>query len=220
MLRIHVLTIFPEILVSPLQESILKRAQDKCLVRVEVHDLRQYTADLHRTTDDDPYGGGPGMIMKVEPLVHGLEKLRAEMRIELREMISQLAEMGKAVLISSHILTELAEICDKIAIIEQGKLLATGTVEEISERFPTITRVHVRTVSDPQHLMAWLAGRPDVSDARLESATISLSHSGSESDQAALLQEMIQADFRIVEFSSKRKSLEDVFLHVTQGVVQ
>jgi tRNA (guanine37-N1)-methyltransferase len=78
MLCLHVLTIFPELLVSPLQESILKRAQEKCLVRVELHDLRQYTTDLHRTTDDDPYGGGPGMIMKVEPLVRGIEKLRAE----------------------------------------------------------------------------------------------------------------------------------------------
>jgi tRNA (guanine37-N1)-methyltransferase len=78
MLQLYVLTIFPEILVSPLQESILKRAQEKRLVQVDLHDLRQYTTDLHRTTDDDPYGGGPGMIMKVEPLVHGIEKLRAE----------------------------------------------------------------------------------------------------------------------------------------------
>jgi tRNA (guanine37-N1)-methyltransferase len=78
MLRMHVLTCIPEILTSPLQESILKRAQEKDLVRVEVHDLRQFTTDRHRTTDDDPYGGGPGMIMKAEPLVHGLEQLRAE----------------------------------------------------------------------------------------------------------------------------------------------
>jgi tRNA (guanine37-N1)-methyltransferase len=78
MLHIHVLTVFPEILRSPLQESILRRAQEKCLVRIDVQDLRQFTTDLHRTTDDDPYGGGPGMIMKIEPLVHGLEKLRAE----------------------------------------------------------------------------------------------------------------------------------------------
>jgi tRNA (guanine37-N1)-methyltransferase len=78
MLHLYVLTIFPEILVSPLQESILKRAQEKRLVQVDLHDLRQYTTDLHRTTDDDPYGGGPGMIMKVEPLVYGIEKLRAE----------------------------------------------------------------------------------------------------------------------------------------------
>ncbi len=78
MLELHVLTIFPEILVSPLQESILKRAQEKGLVRIALHDLRQYTTDLHRTTDDAPYGGGPGMIMKVEPLVHGIERLRTE----------------------------------------------------------------------------------------------------------------------------------------------
>jgi tRNA (guanine37-N1)-methyltransferase len=78
MLRIHVLTIFPEILRSPLQESILKQAQEKSLVRVAAHDLRQFTTDRHRTTDDDPYGGGPGMIMKAEPLVRGVEKLRAE----------------------------------------------------------------------------------------------------------------------------------------------
>jgi tRNA (guanine37-N1)-methyltransferase len=78
MLHLHVLTIFPEILVSPLQESILKRAQEKRLVQIDLHDLREYTTDLHRTTDDAPYGGGPGMIMKVEPLVHGLEQLRAE----------------------------------------------------------------------------------------------------------------------------------------------
>jgi tRNA (guanine37-N1)-methyltransferase len=78
MLHIHVLTCFPEILTSPLQESILKRAQEKGLVRVDVHDLRQFTTDRHRTTDDDPYGGGPGMIMKAEPVVRGLEKLRAE----------------------------------------------------------------------------------------------------------------------------------------------
>jgi tRNA (guanine37-N1)-methyltransferase len=61
-----------------LQESILKRAQEKSFVRVELHDLRQFTTDRHRTTDDDPYGGGPGMIMKAEPLVRGLEQLRAE----------------------------------------------------------------------------------------------------------------------------------------------
>jgi tRNA (guanine37-N1)-methyltransferase len=76
--RFHVLTIFPEMFVSPLQESILKRAQVKSLLQVEVHDLRQFTADRHRTTDDDPYGGGPGMIMKPEPLVRGVEKLRSE----------------------------------------------------------------------------------------------------------------------------------------------
>ncbi|MBI3325645.1 MAG: tRNA (guanosine(37)-N1)-methyltransferase TrmD [Nitrospinae bacterium] len=76
MLRILVLTIFPEMFTSPLRESILKRAQERSLVHIELHDLRQFTTDRHRTTDDAPYGGGPGMIMKPEPLVHGIETLR------------------------------------------------------------------------------------------------------------------------------------------------
>jgi tRNA (guanine37-N1)-methyltransferase len=77
MLRIHVLSVFPEIFVSPLQASILKRAQEKSLVRVEVHDVRQFTTDRHRSTDDAPYGGGPGMIMMPDPLVRGIETLRS-----------------------------------------------------------------------------------------------------------------------------------------------
>ena len=77
MLRIHVLTIFPEMFTSPLRESILKRAQERSLVHIELHDLRQFTTDRHRTTDDALYGGGPGMIMKPEPLVRGIETLRA-----------------------------------------------------------------------------------------------------------------------------------------------
>jgi tRNA (guanine37-N1)-methyltransferase len=76
MLRLHVLTIFPAIFTSPLRESILQRAQEKSLVRVELHDLRQFTTDRHRSTDDDPYGGGPGMIMRPEPLMRGIEKVR------------------------------------------------------------------------------------------------------------------------------------------------
>jgi len=78
MLRIHVLTIFPDLFASPLRESILQRAQEKGLVRIGLHDLRQFTCDRHRSTDDDPYGGGPGMIMKPAPLVRGLEALRQE----------------------------------------------------------------------------------------------------------------------------------------------
>jgi tRNA (guanine37-N1)-methyltransferase len=77
MLCIHVLSIFPEIFVSPLQESILKRAQEKSLVRIELHDLRRYSTDRHRSTDAAPYGGGPGMIMLADPLVRGIEALRS-----------------------------------------------------------------------------------------------------------------------------------------------
>ena len=141
-------------------------------------------------------------------------------RIELREMISQLADLGKAVLISSHILTELAEICDKVGIIEQGKLLAVGTVDEISAKSETTSRVRLRTLDDPQPLHAWLAERDDISDIHLQANCITLNHDGGEAAQATLLREIIEARFSVLEFASKTKSLEDVFLHVTDGRVQ
>ena len=77
-LRIQILTIFPRICESVLRESILKRAQEKGLACLEAVDLRAWTTDQHRTTDDAPYGGGPGMVMKVEPIARALDALRGE----------------------------------------------------------------------------------------------------------------------------------------------
>lgn len=74
---IDVLTLFPKMFDSILGESILKRAQVKNLVRIEVHNLRDWTSDAHRTADDKPFGGGPGMVMKLEPVYRALEDLGA-----------------------------------------------------------------------------------------------------------------------------------------------
>ena len=73
---IHILTIFPEMFASPLQASILQRAQDRQQLRVRVHDLRDFAAGRHRVTDDSPYGGGSGMVMKPEPIAAGVRELR------------------------------------------------------------------------------------------------------------------------------------------------
>ena len=77
-LRIQILTIFPRICESMLRESILKRAQEKGLAVLEALDLRAWATDKHRTTDDAPYGGGPGMVMKIEPIARALDALRGE----------------------------------------------------------------------------------------------------------------------------------------------
>ncbi|MDZ7378479.1 MAG: tRNA (guanosine(37)-N1)-methyltransferase TrmD [candidate division KSB1 bacterium] len=76
-MEVHILTIFPEMLQSPLQASILQRAQERCVLRVQVHNLRDFTTDRHRVTDDYPYGGGAGMIMKPEPIVAGIQDIQA-----------------------------------------------------------------------------------------------------------------------------------------------
>jgi tRNA (guanine37-N1)-methyltransferase len=81
-MRIDVVTGFPKLLEGPLNESIIKRAQDKGLAEIVVHDLRAFTTDRHKTIDDTPYGGGAGMVLKPEPVFACIEKLQAERRYD------------------------------------------------------------------------------------------------------------------------------------------
>jgi len=78
MIKFDILTIFPDIFNSYFNESILKRAQEKKLISIKTHDLRDYTADKHKTVDDRPYGGGPGMILMVEPIAKALRALTSD----------------------------------------------------------------------------------------------------------------------------------------------
>jgi ABC-2 type transport system ATP-binding protein len=142
-------------------------------------------------------------------------------RIELREMIGRLAELGKTVLISSHILTELAEMCHRVGIIEQGRLLAVGSVDEISASSREMrSEVRLRTLNDVARLLAWLRARSDVEDVSDRAGQIVFTHAGGQAEQADMLRELVVGGFSIIEFGSKTKSLEDVFLHVTEGRVQ
>ncbi|HEU6448632.1 MAG TPA: tRNA (guanosine(37)-N1)-methyltransferase TrmD [Verrucomicrobiae bacterium] len=75
-MKIDVLTLFPAMFAGPLDESIIKRARKKGLLDLQIHDLRTWTHDRHRTVDDKPFGGGPGMLLKPEPLFEAVESLR------------------------------------------------------------------------------------------------------------------------------------------------
>lgn len=77
-MRIDIITVVPELLQSPLNESILKRAQEKGLVEIIIHNLHDYAHDKRKTTDDYPFGGEAGMVMKCEPVFELIEKLKAE----------------------------------------------------------------------------------------------------------------------------------------------
>jgi len=143
-------------------------------------------------------------------------------RIELREMIRMLARQGKTVLISSHILTELAEMCDAVGILEQGRLLAVGTVEQIQGQHDQTPRAHVAVgvLENAQGLADWLAKRQDISDIRVNGCDIQFSHGGDLKSEAQLLRAMIQEGFAVCSFSARRQTLEDVFMKVTEGRVQ
>jgi ABC-2 type transport system ATP-binding protein len=159
----------------------------------------------------------PGVMILDEPAA-GLDP-RA--RIELREMIGQLASgEAKTILVSSHILTELAEMCDRVGIIEKGELLATGTVEEIHQQLETHREVRVRLLERARETAQWLSGQPGIHEVRCDDGIVRFSHTGQRSDEATLLRQMIEAGFVVAEFRSEQKSLEDVFMHVTQGTVQ
>ena len=76
-MQIHIITIFPEMFTSPFAESIVARAVKQEKLRISVHNLRDWTDDNYQSVDDHPYGGGAGMVMKIEPIVKALEEIRA-----------------------------------------------------------------------------------------------------------------------------------------------
>jgi ABC-2 type transport system ATP-binding protein len=158
-------------------------------------------------------------------------------RIELRELLRALADQGKAVLISSHILTELAEICDTCAIIEQGRLLATGKVADLLAQAAgtAVAELSVRLfVTGEEAEAVWkkaervLLEQPWVADVAREgeSLRIRLEQKEAEAgarwvDEAAtrLLAALVGAGLPVCAFSHRERNLEDAFMHVTKGRV-
>jgi tRNA (guanine37-N1)-methyltransferase len=117
--KIDVLTLFPAMFAGPLDESIIKRARLKGLLDLKIHDLRDWTHDRHRTVDDRPFGGGPGMLMKPEPLFEAVESLRRE-----KTRVILFSPAGRK--FDQAIARELAQ--------QEDLLLVTGHYEGFDER--------------------------------------------------------------------------------------
>ena len=141
-------------------------------------------------------------------------------RIDLRRMIRHLADRGKTILVSSHILTELAEMCDSVGIIEQGKLLATGSVEEIERQQQTHRELSIRVIERTEAAGKFLATRSDISHVIRDGEQLRMEFAGDVRDQALLIAAMSAEGFLVAEVTARKKSLEDVFLQVTEGLVQ
>ena len=118
-MKIDVLTLFPAMFAGPLDESIIKRARKNGLLDLNVHDLRQWTHDRHKTVDDRPFGGGPGMLMKPEPIFEAVESLRRE-----ATKVILLSPSGRK--FGQQIARELAE--------QKDLLFVTGHYEGFDER--------------------------------------------------------------------------------------
>jgi tRNA (guanine37-N1)-methyltransferase len=135
-MRIDIITIFPEMFRAVFEFGILRRASAAGIVEIRVRDLRDWTCDRHRTTDDAPYGGGPGMVMKVEPLVSAVESIRDEGGTEARLVL--LSPRGVA--LDQPKVEELAGA--------EHLVLVAGRYEGVDERFIDITGAEELSIGD------------------------------------------------------------------------
>ncbi len=171
---------------------------------------------LARTLTHDP------QILILDEPASGLDP-RA--RIEMRELLRELKNMGKTIFFSSHILSEVADICTSIGIIEAGRLIAHGDMAEMKRQLRTHRLIQLRALGDTLPLQAFLLSRPEVHNvtigeaADLPSGTLRVDFSGDDNALSQLLADIVAQKLPLVGFFEETGDLEDVFLHVTQGII-
>jgi len=140
-------------------------------------------------------------------------------RVELRELLRELRNLGKTILISSHILPELEELCTSIAIIDRGRVLASGRVADIEQRLRVGAVLRVRVLGDGDAVeaaRAWFERDPEVAAASvLDDGTIEIGFRGDDAGSARLLAGAISAGLRVITFARAASDLEELFLQVT-----
>lgn len=139
-------------------------------------------------------------------------------RIEMREILKELKQMGKTIIISSHILPELAEMVDEIGVIEHGRLIAKGRVADIQNRMRAKRVLHLRLLDREEEAVHLLKDEAFVSMVLHDEKGIHLHFSGKDVEQSELLAKLIGLGFRVIAFNEAQTNLEDVFLEITKGV--
>ncbi len=137
----------------------------------------------------------------------------------MRELLRELGAMGKTIVVSSHILAELAELCDSVGIIEKGQLVASGPLDEI-RRYATQGRMlRIRTLSDRQEAEAVLRDQPDVGKVYVANGSLEVEFTGDDQAAADLLEALVSRGVRVLAFAEMTSDLEEVFLRLTKGEV-
>lgn len=165
--------------------------QRLCLARALVHD--------------------PAVLLLDEP-ASGLDP-RA--RVEMREILKTLQGMGKTIVISSHILPELTELCTMVGIIDQGKIRATGPVQDVIRRLTSGRRLRINVLGQREEAIKLLTSMAAVREVQAVEGAIEAQFEGDESAAAAILQAMIGAGVKVSGFSQLDSDLEDAFLKAT-----
>jgi ABC-2 type transport system ATP-binding protein len=169
--------------------------QRLCLARALVHD--------------------PAVLLLDEP-ASGLDP-RA--RVEMREILKTLQGMGKTIVISSHILPELTELCTMVGIIDQGKIRATGPVHDVIRRLTSGRRLRINVLGQREEAVTILASLPAVRGVETIDGAFEAQFDGDEAAAAAILQAMIAAGLKVSGFAQMDSDLEDAFLKATSEEV-
>jgi ABC-2 type transport system ATP-binding protein len=140
-------------------------------------------------------------------------------RIEIRELLKELKRMGKTIMISSHILSELEEICDHIGIIEKGQLVFSGTMEEIRHRLGIHSKVRVRVLANEERAIELIAAIPEVREAHSTGQHIIVDFRDGKTAAAAIARVLVYGNIDIVSIEPENVKLDDAFMQLTKGIV-
>ncbi|MEL7498900.1 MAG: ABC transporter ATP-binding protein [Planctomycetota bacterium] len=140
-------------------------------------------------------------------------------RVEVKELLKELRRMGKTILISSHILTELADCCTSIGIIERGKLLMHGPIDEVYRQIRQNQVIEARFGDNFDKGLSIVRSHPEVRDVQVDGHKITIEFSDKDVNPANLLRSLVTNDVEVINFGQKDPNLEDVFMLVTKGLV-
>lgn len=204
----------------------ISRTQRKQVIR-DVLEL----LDLSHKRDDYVNGLSRGMKQRLclaKTLVHDppvlildepASGLDPRARIEVKALLKELRRMGKTILISSHILTELADCCTSIGIIERGKMLMQGPMNEVYQRIKGNMVVNAFIEQNMEKGLAIIRSNPDVRDVQVDGNRVTIEFATPDHDNAVLLRTLVQNDVIVSSFGTKEPNLEEVFMMVTKGLV-
>ena len=170
--------------------------QRLCLARALIHD--------------------PSLLVMDEP-TSGLDP---RTRFEFKEILKELREQGKTILISSHVLSELSELCTDIGIIDQGKMVLSGSMEAILRRVNTSNPLIISILGSKEKALTILKSQPCVQTISVKEGNIMVQFVGDEEDEAVLLQQLVDAEVMVHGFIREPGSLESLFMQITDHDVE
>lgn len=141
-------------------------------------------------------------------------------RIEMMAILQELQRLGKTIIISSHILSELQTLCNRVAIIEKGRLIYSGPVKGVRDQIQIGSVLWVRVGGEPAAAIELLRTRPEIADAEEVDGRIRVNLSDPDADSGVVAEVLVRGGIRLLELREDELGLEEVFLHVTRGETQ